>query len=284
MKVNSIINKLQIHLYFLPIAILLFITAYHKILGWMYGRFIAADSYYSHGFIIPLVTGFLIWLKRDRLRELNVEYSIWGLVLILIASLFHIVGTVFYIFSISGYSIFLLIAGTSLFFLGKEINKVIAFPIIFLIFMFPLPLAFITTISFPLKILAAKTGVDIVSMLGIPIYREGFNIFIPAGKLLVGSPCSGLRSLIAFLSLGAIIAHVNDMLIGRKWLLFILAIPIAIISNTLRVSMLVLISHYWGLDAASPDTILHSATGVFVFIIGLLLLLLFSRILRWKSF
>jgi len=156
-----------------------------------------ADSYYSHGFIIPLVTGFLIWQKRSQLRAADVGLSWWGLWVVLAAVLIHILGVTLYVFSISGFSIFFLIIGLSLFVFGKQATRIIIFPLTYLIFMFPVPEAFISAISFPMKMLVAKTGVDIVRLLGVPVFREGFNITIPAGSLLVGNPCSGLRSLIA---------------------------------------------------------------------------------------
>lgn len=283
MKSDRFIHNWFMHLSFFIIIIFFFIASYYKTLEWMYDRYISPDSYYSHGFLIPFITGFLIWMKRDKLKEVNVEFSMWGFFIIILAAATHLLGIILYVFFISGFSIFLLIIGVSIFLWGKEINKIISFPLVFLLFMLPLPLALITAISFPMKMLVAKTGVDFVSILGIPVYREGFYIFIPAGKLLVGNPCSGLRSLIAFLSLGAVMAHSSDLSIHRKWLLFLSAIPIAIISNVVRVFMLILISHFWGLDAAAPETIWHDATGIFVFVIGLLLLISFGRIFKWVN-
>lgn len=276
-------NQMKVHLIFLPFVTILFIAAYYSTLQWMYGRFMSPDSYYSHGFIIPFVSAYFAWMEKERLQKAAIEPNIWGLFLILLSALIHILGTVLYVFSVSGFSIFFFIVGSVLFLFGKNVTRIVAFPLIFLLFMFPVPLAFITAISFPMKMLVAKTGVEIVSLMGIPVFREGFHISIPAGQLLVGNPCSGLRSLIAFMALGAVFAHISDMSVVRKGILFFLSIPIAILSNIVRVPMLILISHFWGLDAASPDTVWHGATGVFVFVIGMMLLFILGRILKWKS-
>lgn len=243
-----------------------------------------SDSYYSHGFLIPIISGFLIWQKRKQIEETEFVFSWWGLWFILAAVLIHLLGTILYVFSISGFSIFFLIIGLSLFIFGRNITRIIFFPLIFLIFMFPVPEAFISTISFPMKMLVAKTGVDIVSFLGIPTFREGFNISIPAGNLLVGNPCSGLRSLISFMALGSVFAYIIDFSLTKKIALFLLSIPIAILSNIVRVPILILISHFWGLEAAAPDTFWHTASGVFVFVIGLAMLYMAGRILQWESF
>jgi exosortase len=134
-----------------------------------------------------------------------------------------------------------------------------------------------------LKWVVVKTSVDIVRFLGIPVLREGFYIFIPGGSLLVGNPCSGLRSLIIFMALGALSAHMLNISLKRKIFLFLSAIPIAILSNIFRVPILILISHFWGLQAAAPDSFWHTASGVLVFGIGLMLLYFIGRVFQWKN-
>ncbi|WP_136795760.1 exosortase/archaeosortase family protein [Desulfosediminicola ganghwensis] len=268
------------HILGLTIVCLLIIFLYKITLLWMYDRYTAADSYYSHGFLVPLISLYFIYQKRQQLQLYTQQFSMLGLLLILFALLLHILGTVLYIFSISGFSIFFLTIGLSLFLFGNQRTKVIWFPLLFLIFMFPLPMTVISFIAFPLKMMAAKAGVWVTSLLGVPVYHEGFNIYIPAGHLLVDNPCSGLRSLISFMALGSIFAYVAPIPTGRKWLLFLLTIPIALFSNFTRVPLLVQASHYLGLEAAAPDTIIHTGTGILVFVIGFVLLLTSAKVLE----
>lgn len=246
----------------------------------MFQRYMGADSYYSHGFIIPFVSLFFVWQLRDKIAAAQVRPSIAGLAIIIFALMLHIIGTLLYIFSISGFSLWFLIIGIVLFLFGAEITRIVWFPLAFLGFMFPLPMAVIGTIAFPLKIFAAKAGVWIVSMFGIAVHGEGFNIFIPAGHLLVGNPCSGLRSLIAFMALGAIFAYTTPVSILRKIFLFVLAIPIALISNIIRVPILILASEFGGLEAAAPGTMVHTGSGLLVFVIGFVLLFAVARVLE----
>lgn len=257
--------------------------AYQFTFLWMYDRYMGADSYYSHGFLVPFVSLFFIYQQRDRLRQTEQKTSMIGVYIIFFALFLHLLGTVLYIFSISGFSIFFLVIGLVLFLFGTKISKMIWFPLFFLVFMFPLPMAVINLISFPLKIFAAKAGVWIVSLLGVPVYGEGFNIFIPAGHLLVGNPCSGLRSLIAFLALGSVFAYLAPIGTAKKWFLLFLTIPIAVLSNVIRVPILILVSHHWSLEAAAPDTFVHTGSGMLVFIIGFLLLLAFAKVLEWRT-
>jgi exosortase len=257
--------------------------AYKETFLWMYERFMGADSYYSHGFLVPFVTLFFVYQQRDHLVAAKQQTSLAGLFVIIFALILHTLGTALYIFFISGISLFLLAIGLSLFLFGTKISKLIWFPLLFLIFMFPLPQAVISLVSFPLKIFAAKVGVWLVAAVGIPIHLEGFNIFIPAGQLLVGNPCSGLRSLIAFLALGSVFAYVTPISTGKKWILFFITIPIALLSNVVRIPILILVSHYWGLAAAAPDTFVHTGSGMLVFIIGFLLLLTSVKVLEWRT-
>ena len=264
-------------------AILLFVASYHSTLVWMYGRYISFDSYYSHGFLVPFVTAYLIWRQREQLRDGEPGFSWMGLAVIIAALMIHVFGTILYIFSVSGFSIFLLILGLSLFLFGERVTRIILSPLVFMIFMFPLPIAFISVLSFPLKLFVAKSGTWIASLIGIPVYREGFYIFIPAGSLLVGNPCSGLRSLIAFLALGSILAYISPLSLWRRGLILFLSVPTAIVSNVIRVPVLITISHYWGLEAAMPGGFWHDASGIMVFVIGFVLLVSFTRMLEWGS-
>jgi exosortase A len=257
---------------YIIILTLLFGTSYSDTLRWMVDRYLSPDSYYSHGFLIPFVSGYLIWLKREELETVQVRTSWFGFALVIFAVLVHLFGTAVYIFSVSGFSIWVLLVGSYLFVSGWERTKIISFPLLYLLFMFPAPLALITMISFPLKMIVANYSVKLVQFTGIPIFQEGFNIIIPQGALLVGNPCSGLRSLIAFLALGSLFAYMSDLSTTRKWVLFFLSVPIALFSNLVRVPILIIWSYKFGLAAAAPDTLVHTGSGVIVFVIGIILL------------
>ncbi len=270
-------------LFFILVAAVLFVASYHETLLWMYGRYISSESYYSHGFLVPFVTAYFIWRKRDQLREKPSGFSWAGFVLIVVALLAHLLGTVIYVFSVSGLSIFLLIFGLSLFLAGPWITRIILFPLAFTIFMFPLPSAFISIISFPMKLFVAKSGAWIAGLMGVPVYLEGFYISIPAGTLLVGNPCSGLRSLITFLALGSILAYISPLSLWKRVLILLVAVPVAIVSNVIRVPVLIVISHYRGLEAAMPGGFWHDGSGIMVFVIGFVLLVCFARMLEWGA-
>ena len=151
-----------------------------------------------------------------------------------------------------------------------------------LILMFPLPEAFIGLIAFPLKIIVAEIGILVAGSLGIPVFREGFHITIPEGSLLVDNPCSGLRSLLSFVGLGAVYAYFSNLPIFRRLFLFLISVPVAVLSNIIRVVFLIMISHYWGLAAAAPDSFWHDASGMFVFVLGMVLMFIIGKGLEWN--
>lgn len=273
-------NSIYINAIGLLTCSFLIVIAYQDTFLWMYGRYVSPDSYYSHGFIVPFVSIVLIWQIRDKLVGLPQQKNLLGLCLIVSALFLHILGTALYVFSISGFSLIILIAGLVLYVFGKDIATKIIFPITFLVFMVPFPEAFISFVAFPLKMMVAKAGSSIAMMWGVPNIQEGFIITIPAGTLLVGNPCSGLRSLISFLAIGSVFSYLCELDKWKKWLLFGFSVPIALLSNLLRVPILISVSHYWSLETAAPETVVHTGSGVLVFIFGLLLLFLCCKVLK----
>ncbi len=261
----------------------LFVLVYYPTLIWMYGRFVGADSYYSHGFLIPLVSAFLIWQKRETLKKMEIGYSKYGLVLIIASLLIHLASTLFYVFSSSGFSILLLIFGISLFVFGKDITKAILFPLVYLILMFPIPETLVGSLATPLKMNIAKLATFAVDQMGISVFREGYYINTVSGGLLVGNPCSGLRSMIAFLALGSLFAYFLKGSMLRKVVLFLFSIPVALGTNALRVIGLVLVTHYYGSAKASPDSFFHDFSGIMVFVIGFGILLGLGKVLECKQ-
>lgn len=267
------------NLYLALTSILIFIILiYRSTYVWLYERYLSADSYYSHGFLIPFVAGGLIWVKRRQLINIRWEYNFWGLILINFALFLHFLSTLVEVFFVSGFSILLLVFSTILFLFGKKLTQKIIFPISFLIFMFPLPSVAINTISFPMKMFVTKSAVFILhTFLNIPLKNEGFQVFFSNGSLTIENPCSGLRSLIVMLALGSILAYLLKASMPKKILLFLLAIPIAILSNMIRVILLCLGVYIYGNQIT--EGFFHDFTGYLVFIIAFVTFWLF-----WSEF
>src|SRR3989338_1316838 len=143
---------------------------------WMWDRWFAEESYYSHGILMPLVTIFLILFKKDELSRIKPKKDNMGLVLIGLALLIHLGSAWMRVYFTSGFSIILLIPGLALYFLGREYFKAGLYPILFLIFMVQMPLAFLAGLSVKLQLFAAQCATVILNKIGIMAARDGITI------------------------------------------------------------------------------------------------------------
>jgi exosortase len=282
---QTAITKKHIIRYFLSSAgfgtgIAFFLIAYWNTLVWLWERAMAPDSYYSHAFLVPFVSAFLIWRERKTLRETPLKSSSWGLALILFSILIHLLGVLLNVYSTSGFSIPILMFGLSLFFFGWVATRKIVFPLAFLFFMIPLPMAALGTVSLPMKTFATESGARIAELFGVPVVREGFQLHFPSASLLIDNPCSGLRSLIALMALGSVYAYLFPASLWKRISLFLLAIPIALLANTVRVTILVLAVSRLGVDVI--DGPLHWLSGLMVFVLALALLMAAGKLLHWR--
>lgn len=189
-------NIFEIYNLEITIISLLIITLYYPVLSWLFMRW-STDPTYSHGFLIPLISGFLIWHKREDLRNSKKISSTVGLAVIIFGLLLQFLCTITDINTVSSYSLIIVISGIILYLWGKEIFLKLLFPICFLAFMVPIFSFIINPISFELKHQVSKLTFNIIALTDIPIYREGVMIHLANASLEVANPCSGIQSLIS---------------------------------------------------------------------------------------
>jgi exosortase len=245
---------------------------------WMIERWSRRDTYYSHGFLVPFISLFIVWLKRDRLSKIKPKPTNLGWLFFASGILIHTVSAIWEVYFTSGFSLILTISGLVLLFLGKEFLRELMFPISFLLFMIPLPEVAIANISFRLKIFAAQISTFLVNKLGIPAIREGSIIRTAHSYLVVEDPCSGIRSLIALIALGALMAYFSNISKVKKAILFVSSIPIAVGTNVIRITTLCLVSEMYGPKLATGW--FHDTMGVVVFVIAFLALSLVAKLLE----
>ncbi len=260
------------------IAALIFLFAYAPIFVWMWDRWFAAGSYYSHGILIPFVTIFLIWQKKEKLSSLDRKESLWGIPLVVAGLIMHVMGILLRFYFVSGFSMLFILIGLILCLYGSAIFKSILFPLTFLIFMVPVPEVVITNISFEMKIFAAKIATTFLNNSGIPAIRDGSVIRMRHAQVVVDDVCSGLRSLISLMALGSIVAYWMKASLQRKYVLFLTTIPIAIVTNVCRIIFLASVSEIWGVEYAAG--FLHDASGFLVFVLAFVLLFVVGRVLE----
>jgi exosortase len=260
-----------------------FIACYYPTFQWLHYKYSTPDSYYSHGYLIPLIVLYLLYDKRNELKEIPISSNIRGLFLILFALIIHILGVLSDISFISGFSIILYLAGCSFYLLGTTFTKHIMFPLFYLVFMMPVPDEYLSIIALPSKSLATGCALQLMDLMNIPYIREGFSIKLANATYIVGTPCNGLRSLISFYALGFLFLYFIRLSFWKKILILIMIPVMAIILNGIRIAILLLISLNFGEKAASPESLLHDASGIFVFVIGLVILIIAVKVMHGKK-
>jgi exosortase len=265
------------------LLVLVFIACYYPTFQWLNFKYQGQDSYYSHGYLIPFITAYMIYYKREELSRAQVSGSPSGLWIIISALIIHILGVLGDIHFISGFSMILYIEGLSLYLLGADITKKISYPLSYLVFMCPVPDAFINVVALPAKSLSTTLSLHILGYLDIPFIREGFRIIFATSTYVVETPCNGMRSLISFLALGFLFIYFIRANLWKKMLFLVIIPPLSIFLNGIRIALLLYIANRYGPDAASPDSYLHDGSGILVFLVGLIVLMLAYALIHEKK-
>ena len=233
---------------------------------------------YSHGFLVPLLSGYFVWERWDLLKNEACRPTLFGVAVLgggLVLLVIGVIGAELYVQRVS---LLLVLAGWAVLFGGWGYLWSLMFPIGFLLFMIPLPAIVVNAIAFPLQLFAAKVAAFSLFSLGIPVLREGNLIVLPGTTLEVAEACSGLRSLLSLLALGTVYAYFSQAIPWKRWALVILSIPIAIVANASRVSGTGILAHYYGVEAA--EGFYHTFEGWMMFVVAFVLLLACGMILQ----
>lgn len=258
-----------------PLAGLL-VVIYARVLHELWITWTTNDNY-SHGPLVPLVSLALVWGRRRRLASLPVRGTWLGLVPIAIACGLEIVGLRADIFTLQGWSLPLLLFGVVLTLLGTAWARALAFPIGFLVFMLTFPPLVMNQLSFALKEVTVRFAERVAEWLGVTLLRDGMTLYLSGGELRIENPCSGLRSLLALLATGTLFAALQPGRVWRRLVLLVTVIPVAMFANALRITVLILIGHYVGIEQAGGFA--HDASGYLLYVLALGALLLVRHLL-----
>jgi exosortase len=257
------------------ILVLYFSVVRDLVLDWV------VDENYSHGFLIPLVSAYFIWRKRDVLPTIQRTSSWFGLLILVGGLLLFLVSYIAAEFFTMRFSLLVVAGGLILYLWGREYTRELLFPLLYLIFMIPLPYVLYYSLSFPLELLASRWTVLIVRLMGIPIIREGNILHLRDITLQVIDACSGLRSLISLTALAAAMAYVTQKTVSKGVILFLASVPVAIMANVLRLSATAVLATLYGEQVAHG--FFHGFSGVIVFLFAVICLALIGGFLRWLS-
>jgi exosortase len=222
------LKKNRTALVFLGLFVLAFIIVFFPTWQSLFNAWSSSDDY-SHGFLIVPLSLYFVWQKKESLRTATIKPSWIAFPLVLITLSLYLVAQYAEIMTLASLSMILFL-GASLFLLfGFQVLKICIFPLFLLFFMVPVPAQIYAAMTIPLQLFVTKVTVFIASSIGIPILREGNVISLPEHTLQVVQACSGLRSIMTLLTLGIVIAYFSLKSNLLRTILFLFAIPIAIL-------------------------------------------------------
>ena len=169
-------------------------------------------------------------------------------------------------------SMIITIAGIIAFSFGTNMLKALVVPLSYLIMMIPIPAIIWNKIAFPLQLFAARISSETISMIGIPVFREGNILHLANTSLEVVDACSGIRSLTSLLALTGAFAFLSRLSQWKKWVIFLAAVPIAVATNVARLTITGMLAAWVGPEAAHG--FLHDMSGLIIFGTALLLVYL----------
>jgi exosortase D (VPLPA-CTERM-specific) len=219
---------------------------------------------YSHGYMIPMVSLYIIWQLQDKLPA-SVDKGSWLAVPLMVVALFgFFLGELSAIYTIIQYSFLLALYAILLAFFGRKTIGLIWVALVYLIFMIPLPNFIYNNLSGQLQLISSSLGVFVIRLFDISVYLEGNVIDLGVYKLQVVEACSGLRYLFPLASFGFLIAYLYN---GPKWqkaILFLSTIPITVLMNSFRIGVIGVTVEYWGIEMA--EGFLHDFEGWVIFV------------------
>ena len=236
------------------------------------------DANYSHGFLIPLVSGYLLYRKRETLAANVGPVDRAGLWLVGAGMMLFVVANGAAEYFTLRFSLVVTLFGLVYFLFGRRMIRYCWFELAFLVFMIPIPYVIHYAATFPMQLAASKITVAILNVLGAGAVRQGNIIHLGGISLEVAEACSGIRSLVSLGALGAIYAYISLKHNGARTLLFLSTAPVAILANVARVFVSALLAYAASVDVTIEPV--HTIMGLLVFVVAFVLLAILATLLR----
>ena len=244
------------------------------------------DANYSHGFLVPVFCAYVLWERRRALSEVAPKPSSTGLIVLFGSIALLFLGSLGAELFLARVSLLGVIVGLMLFLHGWPLVKNTAFPLAVLLLMIPIPGVIYYQLVFPLQLFASQLAAAALQASHLmPVFREGNILVLPSTRLEVAEACSGIRSLMSLLTIAVIYGYLSENRTWLRWLLCLLIVPIAVLSNSVRVILAAIGSEYIGMSAVEETS--HFLSGIFLFLVSIMMLMAchsFVRLLlRWGS-
>jgi exosortase len=228
----------------------------------------------GHGILVFALVIYLIWRELQKLKYLPFSSNSWGYIILIPSLLLYMLDTGINTQLLSSFAMFSSLIGLSLLFLGTVKTKVILFPLLTMLLTLPIPLVFTETIHLILRHIATKSVAFILSQMGIPVFTSGTLLEIEGGTLMVADACSGFATLYAAITIAILTAYFCTST-KRRIILLLIATPLAIGVNIIRVLVLALLVNYYGLNILATSA--HELSGLLTFMVALPILFIIGK-------
>jgi len=259
----------------LPVAAL--VWSYWPTLRELAHIWLRSDEY-SSGLLVPLLAAYLVWTRRGELKQSPLRPSLWGLVGLLLAQAFRYFGFLFMYGSAVRLSLVLTIGSLLLFIFGRQVFRKLLPIMLFLFLMLPLPRRVESSITQPLQSWATSSAVFSLELLGYDVTRDGNLIDVAGHAVTVAEACNGLRMVTGFMLVSALVVLLTRRRWWEQWTLLISALPIALLCNTIRLTLTAIAFTY--LEGESWQQVFHDYGGYAMMPLALLLLVAELWVLR----
>ena len=256
-------------------------------------RLSAGDSYYSHGPLVPIASIIICYLIYQRVglpTGVTRSSRRWGGAIFCFSLFMQLVAARGDVNFVSGFALVGLIGSLVLIWGGWPLVRAYWLPIVFLLFMVPLPMDTIAKINYQLKTVASDAAVWITNhVFGVVAVLNGATVhLVPdadgnAKTLVVENVCGGLRSMISLICFGTLFALVCRVKGYWRWLMLALSVPLAIGCNIMRITSMNLVAHYFSVEAAGEESWFHTFSGIMVFALALAAMFGIEQIIIWAS-
>jgi exosortase len=229
-----------------------------------------SDPDYLHGFLVPVVAGFLLWQRRDLIAGQRLAGSWWGLVLLGVSGAMRWASAYYYYELLDPASLIPCLAGLVLFVGGWQALRWAGPSIAFLVFMIPLPGFVATLMGNPLQRVATIASTYTIQLVGVPAVADGNVIMLGDSRIGVAEACNGLRNMMLFLAVGSAVALTIKRPPLEKLIVLLSAAPIAVIANVVRITATAVMHSQSHHELA--DTTYHDLAAWFMMPLAVLLL------------
>ena len=234
---------------------------------------------YSHGFIVPFIALYFVWVGKEKLKSIPVKPNIFaGLILMILANLMLLLGHTGGIVAIQEVSVIVIIPGLILLLLGTEYFKALIFTISYLVLMIPSILDVVVhRIQWPFQLLSATLASILLKILNIPVFQEAQFLHLSNITLEVAAECSGVRYLISIIAIAIPLAYFTQQRFWRRMSLVTIGIIVGILVNIVRVTLIGVWAYYDGGIVHGPG---HIFQGLFVSVVGYIFLFMGAWVLK----